>query len=96
MPFRKGLMIGLIWAALEANAAASASTKFVRAIGTDGQPAKFIELDLESRSTLTGASGKLSRLSKVRFDPRKMLLDVSDTTFAVPLPSDDTPSEELA
>jgi len=77
------LVTRLCKAALLAVAAnAATDTKFTKVVNSNGSLSKFIDLSLESQSVIATQTGASFVPSKLRFDPLKMLIDLSDTSFA--------------
>ena len=63
---------------LTAASAAVQTTRWTKAIGSDGLQADFISLDSDYDSILYSAEGNLVKASKIRFNPRNMMLKLDD------------------
>ena len=79
---RKSLTIALLGAVMIADKVLAAeSTRFTKVVGEDGVEAKFVTLS--KKTYLAGVDkNTLLEVSKLRLDPRKMQLDLADSTFA--------------
>ena len=57
---------------------------FTKAVANDGTVSKFIDLSPDTESVI--APSRLA-LTKVKLDPKTMLIDLTDTTFSNPAAS---------